>query len=191
MSVDNTTRPRSAHIIVVGNEKGGSGKSTVAMNVAAALMKAGARVATIDMDARQQSFTHFVENRQAWMERANADLRMPDHFSIDEDTCNAGLGEAFLVETTEGLKPIHDFIIIDTPGHYSETLQTACSLADTLITPLNDSFVDTDVLGAADAETFQLNGAGRFAGMVEEARRQRLANDGSAIDWVVVRNRLS
>jgi cellulose biosynthesis protein BcsQ len=61
---------QSAHVVVLGNEKGGSGKSTTALHIAVALLKAGQRVATIDLDSRQQSFTHYIDNRRAWAERA-------------------------------------------------------------------------------------------------------------------------
>src|ERR1700749_4640486 len=74
--------PRSAHVIVLGNEKGGSGKSTTAMHVAVALLKAGQRVATIDLDSRQKSFTHYVENRKAWAERTKLALEVPRHYNV-------------------------------------------------------------------------------------------------------------
>src|SRR5689334_3445066 len=74
--------PRSAHVIVLGNEKGGSGKSTTAMHVAVALLKAGQRVATIDLDSRQQTFTHYVENRRSAAQRGSAALEVPDHYCI-------------------------------------------------------------------------------------------------------------
>src|ERR1700720_1111155 len=70
----------STRVIVVANEKGGSGKSTVAMHLAIALIKSGERVATIDLDARQKSFTHFIENRRAWARQVARDLEIPDHF---------------------------------------------------------------------------------------------------------------
>ena len=56
---------KSAHVVVVGNEKGGSGKSTTAIHVAIALLKAGQKVATIDLDSRQKSLTHYVREPQA------------------------------------------------------------------------------------------------------------------------------
>src|SRR5437764_6703656 len=74
--------PRSAHVIVLGNEKGGSGKSTTAMHIAVALLKAGQRVATIDLDSRQKSFTHYIENRRDWAARAGLKLALPTHFCI-------------------------------------------------------------------------------------------------------------
>ena len=72
----------TAHVIVLGNEKGGSGKSTTAMHVAVALLKAGQRVATIDLDSRQKTFTNYVENRRAWARRARIELELPTHYHV-------------------------------------------------------------------------------------------------------------
>jgi chromosome partitioning protein len=181
---------------VLGNEKGGSGKSTVAMHIAVALLKAGQRVATIDLDSRQKSFTHYIENRKAWAKHARLDLELPSHYCISRS-------DGALVsdnETTEfnefaaavdGIEHTHDFIVIDTPGHDSYLMRLAHSMADTLITPLNDSFVDFDVLGTVDPVTFAVTGTSHFSNMVSDARRQRRVVDHATIDWIVVRNRLS
>src|ERR1700752_2941695 len=75
-------KPNSAHVIVLGNEKGGSGKSTTAMHVAVALLQAGQRVATIDLDSRQRSFTHYIENRRDWAKRARVELDVPAHYCV-------------------------------------------------------------------------------------------------------------
>ena len=48
---------KAPHVIVVGNEKGGSGKTTIAMHVAVALLKDGQRVGTVDLDSNQKSLT--------------------------------------------------------------------------------------------------------------------------------------
>src|SRR5512139_3779577 len=74
---------QSAHVVVLGNEKGGSGKSTTALHIAVALLKAGQRVATIDLDSRQKSFTHYIENRRAWAARAHLNLEMPTHHCVE------------------------------------------------------------------------------------------------------------
>jgi chromosome partitioning protein len=189
-------KPFSAHVIVLGNEKGGSGKSTTAMHVAVALLQAGQRVATIDLDSRQGSFTHYVENRRSWATRAGVELEHPRHYcvargfgtrldEIEAQEFSAFAGAVGAVETT------HDFVVIDTPGTDSYLMRLAHSMADTLITPLNDSFVDFDVLGRVDSTTFELTGVSHYAEMVREARRQRRLVDGGLTDWVVVRNRLS
>src|SRR4029450_7260008 len=83
MSVEGSVRPRSAFCVVLGNEKGGSGKSTVAMHVAVALLKDGERVATIHLDSLHTSFPHYVADRQALAKHAGLDLELPSHFSIE------------------------------------------------------------------------------------------------------------
>jgi chromosome partitioning protein len=196
MSVESADRPRSAHVVVLGNEKGGSGKSTVAMHVAVALMKAGQRVATIDLDSRQKSFTHYIENRRDWATRGRLSLEIPQHYCIAR-------GDGLMVSDNEvaefkgfaaaieAIEHTHDFVVIDTPGHDSYLMRLAHSMADTLITPLNDSFVDFDVLGTVDPANFALTGTSHYSEMVREARRQRRVVDQCTTDWIVVRNRLS
>jgi chromosome partitioning protein len=189
-------KPFSAHVIVLGNEKGGSGKSTTAMHVAVALLQAGQRVATIDLDSRQRSFTHYVENRRDWATRAGVKLEHPRHYCIAR-AFGARIDEIEAQEfgtfaaAVSAVENTHDFVIIDTPGTDSYLMRLAHSMADTLITPLNDSFVDFDVLGLVDPTTFEVTGVSHYAEMVREARRQRRLVDGGLTDWVVVRNRLS
>src|SRR5580693_8999621 len=189
-------KPLSAHVIVLGNEKGGSGKSTTAMHVAVALLQAGQRVATIDLDSRQKSFTHYIENRRDWAGRTRIKLDIPKHFCVARgfglrlDEVEAQEFAAF-AEAVSAVENTHDFVVIDTPGSDSYMMRLAHSMADTLITPLNDSFVDFDVLGLVDPTTFELAGVSHYAEMVREARRQRRLVDGGLMDWVVVRNRLS
>jgi len=192
MSSEKETRVRSARAIVVGNEKGGSGKSTIAMHIAVALIKSGQSVATIDLDSRQRSFTHYIQNRRAWAEHISRDLQIPDHLCLGENDYpkDAGGCEA-LADAVDAFGHTHNFIVIDTPGHDSDLSRLAHSVADTLITPLNDSFVDFDVLGTVDPETFGLTGTSHYSQMVEEARRQRQLVDHVTPDWIVLRNRLS
>ena len=186
----------SAHVVVLGNEKGGSGKSTTAMHVAVALMKAGQRVATIDLDSRQGTFSNYIGNRRAWARRAGVALEHSKHFRVQR-------GEGVRVDDNEAVEftgfadaitaveHTHDFVVVDTPGVDSYLTRLAHSMADTLITPLNDSFIDFDVLGTIDPQTFVLTGTSHYSEMVREARRQRRVVDGRFTDWVVVRNRLS
>jgi chromosome partitioning protein len=189
-------KPQSAHVIVLGNEKGGSGKSTTAMHVAVALLQAGQRVATIDLDSRQKSFTHYIENRRDWAGRTRIKLDGPKHFCVARgfglrlDDIEAQEFAAF-AEAVSAVESTHDFVVIDTPGSDSYMMRLAHSMADTLITPINDSFVDFDVLGTVDPTTFATIGVSHYAEMVREARRQRRLVDGGMTDWVVVRNRLS
>ena len=195
MSQETAQVPR-ARVVVVGNEKGGSGKSTVAMHVAVALLKSGSSVATLDLDSRQKTFTHYIENRHAWAQQSGAALEVPNHRYFIENSDHptpedeAADGKA-LIEQIDALARNHSFIVIDTPGRDSYLGRLAHSLADTLVTPLNDSFVDLDVLGTVDRETLGVTGASFYAELVEEARRLRQQRDGVTPDWIVLRNRLS
>ena len=189
-------RPMSAHVIVLGNEKGGSGKSTTAMHVAVALLNVGQRVATIDLNSRQKSFTHYIDNRRTWAKRARLDLKIPIHFCIARGSTlrldeNEAIEFTGLVEAVSSVEQSHDFIVVDTPGNDSYLMRLAHSMADTLITPLNDSFVDFDVLGMVDPTTYEVTGESHYAEMVRDARRQRRKVDGVQMDWIVVRNRLA
>jgi len=168
----------SAHVVVLGNEKGGSGKSTTALHIAVALMKAGQRVATIDLDCRQQSFTRYINNRSAWARRTGLDLEIPAHSCIRlGETMQIADNESSelqqFMDAVSAVERAFDFIVIDTPGSDSYLMRLAHSMADTLITPLNDSFVDFDVLGSVDPTTFETMGVSHYAEMVREARRQR------------------
>jgi chromosome partitioning protein len=194
----NGGRKVSAHVIVVGNEKGGTGKSTLAMHVTVALMNNGQRVATIDLDSRQKSLTHYVENRRTWAKRCGSLLlRVPTHFCVASPGEARHLDEieaiefARFAEAIAAIESGYDFLVIDTPGSVNHLTRLAHSMADTLITPLNDSYVDFDVLGQVDPVTFAVTGESHYAAMVREARLQRRQVDGARMDWVVMRNRLS
>jgi chromosome partitioning protein len=191
-----TCRPPSAHVVVLGNEKGGSGKSTTAMHVAIALMNVGQRVATIDLDSRQKSLTRYLENRRVWARHAGIDLKVPSHFCVARGAAlrldeNEAIEFAGFAEAIGAVERSHDFVVVDTPGTDSYLTRLAHSMADTLITPLNDSFVDLDVIGTVDVGTYAVIGESHYAAMVRDARRQRRIVDGTRLDWVVVRNRLS
>ena len=188
--------PQSAHVVVLGNEKGGSGKSTTALHIAVALLKAGQRVATIDLDSRQKSFTHYIENRRDWAERARIDLEMPTHHCVeraDGPSVEANEAREFdsFAKAISTIEHTHDVVVIDTPGNDTYLMRLAHSMADTLVTPLNDSFVDFDVLATLDPTNFAVTGESHYAEMVRETRRQRRLVDGKLTDWIVVRNRLS
>jgi chromosome partitioning protein len=192
----NATRAASAHVVVLGNEKGGSGKSTIAMHVAVALMNVGQRAASIDLDSRQRSLTRYLENRRAWARHAHIDLKVPMHFCVARGSTlrldeNEAIEFAGFAEAVSAVEQSHDFVVVDTPGTDSYLTRLAHSMADTLITPLNDSFVDLDVIGSVDADTYAVIGESHYATMVRDARRQRRIIDGTRMDWVVVRNRLS
>ena len=175
-----------AHIIVVGNEKGGSGKSTTCMHVATALARLGQRVGAVDLDLRQRSFARYLENRRAYLAQAGLDLPTPEYRDLPEGEVQ----DARLTQTVEELDARCDFIVIDCPGSHTRLSQVAHSLADTLITPLNDSFVDFDLLARVDPTTGRVKGPSIYAEMVWGARQLRAEAGLKPIDWIVVRNRL-
>ena len=185
----------SAHVVVLGNEKGGSGKSTVAFHIAIGLLKAGQHVATIDLDARQQSFTRYINNRSAWATRTGLNLELPAHFCIElgrtmQIADNENRECQRFIDAVGALDRSVDFLVIDTPGTDSYLSRLAHSIADTLVTPLNDSLLDFDVLGIVDPLTYGVTGVAHYAAMVQVARRERRRLDGCTTDWIVVRNRL-
>jgi len=187
---------KSARLIVVGNEKGGSGKSTIAMHVAIALIKSNNRVGTLDLDSRQKTFTHYIENRFAWGDQTGGNLEIPNHIYFVENTDHPTAEEeaadgAALIDLIKGLAVNNDFIVIDTPGRNSYLGRLAHSMADIVITPLNDSFIDLDVLGTVDPQTLAVTGTSHYSEMVREARLQHHQRDNVSTDWIVLRNRLS
>lgn len=185
-----------AHIIVLGNEKGGSGKSTTAMHVAIGLLRLGYRVGTVDLDARQGTFSRYMANRFEYAAKERLSLPIPLHFPIERSKA-ATVAEQesqdsnFLQLALEELANHVDFIIIDTPGSDTFLGQTAHSFADTLITPMNDSFVDLDVLARIDIDTKAIKGPSIYTRMVMEQRNLHKERDGRDLDWIVMRNRLS
>jgi len=186
----------SAHIIVLGNEKGGSGKSTTAMHLAVGLMDQGFRVGAIDLDARQRTFSRYVENRNAYCADHNVRLPMPEHAIVPRSTrpvaAEAQADELErLAQAIDTLKKSVDFIVIDCPGSDSYLSRQAHARADTLVTPVNDSFVDVDLLAKVDPNTMQVVAPSLYSAMVWESRKERAVAGGRAIDWVVLRNRLA
>jgi chromosome partitioning protein len=164
----------------VGNEKGGAGKSTVATHLAVALMHEGAKVAVVDLDRRQRSTEHFFRNRQAWSDSQSADLPLPSLIDVPDE---GALAQSVSTD-------VH-FVIIDTPGADTELSRGAHRLADLIVTPMNDSFVDFDMLGVVDPLTLTVTRASLYAEAVWEARKLAAVRRREVIDWVVVRNRLS
>ncbi|MEL6608587.1 MAG: division plane positioning ATPase MipZ [Pseudomonadota bacterium] len=184
-----------AHIIVVGNEKGGSGKSTTSMHIATALSRMGHQVGVLDLDLRQKSLGRYIENRRRFADREGVDLPTPSYRDLPEiDETQLKPGEnAYdhrLSVAVAGLEPDSDFILIDCPGSHTRLSQVAHSLADTLITPLNDSFVDFDLLARIDTDGTNILGPSVYAEMVWHARQLRAQAGLDPIDWIVVRNRL-
>ncbi|MEL7104805.1 MAG: division plane positioning ATPase MipZ [Pseudomonadota bacterium] len=184
-----------AHIIVVGNEKGGSGKSTTSMHVATALARAGKSVGLIDLDLRQKSLGRYIENRTAYAKKHELELATPVYQAlpdIDKTSLNPGenIQDRRLSAAISGFDAGTDFILIDCPGSHTRLSQVAHTLADTLITPLNDSFVDFDLLAHVDGETNEILGPSVYSEMVWNARQLRAEAGLTPIDWIVTRNRV-
>ena len=184
-----------AHIVVVGNEKGGSGKSTTTVHLIAGLLHAGFRVGCIDLDVGQETLSRFLENRRHAREAGDTALKMPEAATLSISTqdsiaaANAD-NQAAVDAAVARLNATNDFIVIDTPGSANALSRYGHSLADTLITPLNDSFVDLDLLAAINPDTLDVVRPSRYAEMVWEQKKARAIRDGGSIDWVVMRNRL-
>ncbi|MEM9248739.1 MAG: division plane positioning ATPase MipZ [Pseudomonadota bacterium] len=181
-----------AHIIVVGNEKGGSGKSTTAMHVATALVRMGHSVGCLDLDVRQQSLGRYIENRTTWCAAEGKSLATPTFRQLPDAVPDApgNPADARLHAAVEDLARDHAFLLIDCPGSHTRLAQVAHTLADTLITPLNDSFVDFDLLARLDAATGKILGPSVYSEMVWQARQYRAEGGLKPIDWIVSRNRL-
>ncbi|MGB7288143.1 MAG: division plane positioning ATPase MipZ [Salaquimonas sp.] len=196
MFMERNAGSRQAYVIVCGNEKGGSGKTTTAMHLIVSLLNSGLKVASIDLDARQLSLTRYIENRKNWIRKHNLNLPQSAHSHLERSTTNnvmdnenSELGR--FSEIIQELESSFDFIVIDTPGHDSYLMRLAHSMADTLVTPLNDSYIDFDVLGRIDPVSGEVLNVSHYAKMVRDARRHRRSVDNGLLDWVVVRNRLS
>jgi chromosome partitioning protein len=210
------------HVVVVGNQKGGSGKSTFAMHITVALLKAGKRVACFDLDLNQQTLTRYLANRREWDQKHRRKLELPDHYPVKERGAygtarnlkqfiaqfkkdgrthkddfidsssfshSADLRQ-FISQLREiGRADKHDFIVIDTPSGVQHLSLIAHGMADTLITPINDSFFDLDVLVAMESSDLEPQ-LSVYANMVWRALEARSKVSGRATDWIIVRNRL-
>lgn len=198
MSLDEQDTPelRAAHVIVVANEKGGSGKSTTSIHLSVALLKAGYRVATIDLDTRQHTLTRFFENRASFAHHAPFDIELPRHFAPDRAEgeslyANESADFATFAQAIGEVEHDYEFVVIDTPASDSYLMRLAHSLADTLISPMNDSFIDMDVISRVHHDRRHRGEVAQYAELVLEARRKRRLVDNGLIDWVLVRNRMA
>jgi chromosome partitioning protein len=175
------------HIIVFANEKGGTGKSTTAVHIAVALAYQGAKIAALDLDPRQRTLYRYLENR-AETEKRRAITLPGARFDVFTGDTKEAL-DAQAAELSRGC----DFLIFDTPGRDDPFARHAATGADTLVTPLNDSFVDFDLIGQVDAESFKVRRLSFYAEMIWEARKKRalatIQDRRREMDWVVVRNR--
>jgi chromosome partitioning protein len=172
------------HFIVFANEKGGTGKSTTAVHTAVALAATGHSVAALDLDSRQRTTTRYLENRDATMRRLGVQLPQAAYRVLEdqsEEALNAAIAE---------LGEKADVIVVDTPGRDDPIARAAILKADTLVTPMNDSFVDLDLIGQVHPENYKITKPSFYAELIWNSRTQRAKNTGKSVDWVVLRNRL-
>ena len=187
---------KNAHVIVLGNEKGGSGKTTTCMHLIISLLRLGFSVGSIDIDSRQRSLSRYLENRRQTMLKEGISLPQPQHIVVQRSPFNiVQEAEADELErfskALERLKAANDFIVIDSPGSDTYLARVAHTYADTVITPINDSFVDLDVLATVDGQTMKIIKPSIYSEMMWEQKLGRAKRDGGSIEWIVMRNRLS
>ena len=187
---------RGVHVIAVGNEKGGSGKSTTAFHLAIHLLYEGFKVASIDVDSRQQTLTHYVRNRREWARGHGLRIPHTTHFHLplsrgDSIRENHRAEFDLFRQAIAEVEHDADFLVIDTPGFDTNLTRLAHCMADTLLTPVNDSLIDLNVLARIDPSGEGPVEASHYSRLVQRARAERLNMDGKTIDWVLVRNRIS
>jgi chromosome partitioning protein len=185
-----------AHVIVVGNEKGGAGKSTLSVHIAVAACFAGFTVAALDLDRRQRTFARYFENRRRFADAHDAELSSPTFHDPPQplSTDRAGAEKEEIQRTQEliaSLAATSDIVLVDSPGADTPASRAAHAMADTILTPMNDSFVDFDLLAQVDPLTGEVQTPSIYAQMVFDARKAKALSQRKPIDWIVVRNRLS
>jgi chromosome partitioning protein len=157
------------------------------MHLVVGLMQQGLEVACVDLDQSQLSLTRFLENRGSFSRSQNLDLSMSAHLAPIWDEGNLEPLQHSLTE----LRRLRDVVIIDCPAGYSVSTRLAIGLADKLVTPINDSFVDLDLLAVLEPKTLAFRRLGPFGQGVEEARGRRRHSGGGELEWIVLRNRLT
>jgi chromosome partitioning protein len=189
------TVDKRAQVIVLGNEKGGSGKSTAAMHVIVGLLRDGYKVGAIDLDARQATLGLYVEARAAFAKARGINLPQPMAAAVQRSELDSR-AEAEADETARFMAALSalsqscDIVVLDCPGSDTFLSRLGHAQADTLITPINDSFVDFAMLAKVDPDNHDVVRPSIYSEMVWEARKRRFSRDRGRIDWIVMRNRL-
>lgn len=187
---------KKPHIIVLGNEKGGAGKTTTSMHVISSLLYDGYAVSSIDLDSRQRSLSNYLENRKKYMQSHQIELPISSHYIINKSRLDSQIEgnldeEKRFEECLKRASQNSDFIVVDSPGNDTHLSRLAHSYADTIVTPINDSFVDLNVLARVSDGDLKVERHGVYSEMVWEAKIYRAQRDKGEIDWVVLRNRLT
>ncbi|HEY1096776.1 MAG TPA: division plane positioning ATPase MipZ [Alphaproteobacteria bacterium] len=197
LSAGSTARPFKPTLLVFGNQKGGSGKSTMALHVTIALLQNEYKVGTIDIDSRQGTFTRFLENRWNRVQEEGLEIMCPHHILIGDATAETitdrnqedldNLTAAFEQLTEDGC----EIVVIDCPGSDTELSRLAHRFADVLVTPINDSFIDLDLIARIDGKTLEIQQPSIYSDAVWQYRKERAIKRGTPLQWFIVRNRLS
>jgi chromosome partitioning protein len=164
------------------------------MHLAVALLKLGQRVGTIDLDSNQRGLTRYIENRRIWANYRGIELELPLHrFVRSAEGAKPQDHEAnelaAFEEAVSNVKDAVGFLVIDTPSTDTYLMRLAHLVADTLLTPVNDSFLDLTTLAAIDPVTHEVTGSGHYAELVRQVRRRRRGFDQGRADWIIIRNR--
>ena len=186
---------KRAQVVVLGNEKGGSGKSTATMHIIVGLLRDGYSVGAIDLDARQGTLSRYLEARATFAEARGIALPLPERAGIlrseADSRAEAEADERARFDATmQELSRRNDIVVIDCPGADTHLSRLGHAHADTLITPINDSFVDFAMLATVDPENHDVVRPSIYSEMVWQARKARFSRDRGRVDWIVMRNRL-
>lgn len=186
---------RRATIIVFGNGKGGTGKSTAAMHVIVGLLRDGHKVGAIDLDAQQGTLTRYFDNRRTYAAKQGIELPQPLYRTVGRselhDRRDAAEEESDrLARAIDGLSEC-DFIVLDTPGTNDHLSREGHFYADILVTPLNDSFVDLDQLARIDPTSGDFQSMGNYADTVWQQNNRRVEKGMKNLEWLVMRNRVA
>ena len=176
-----------AHIIAIANHKGGVGKTTAALNIAAGVAIRGYSVLLIDMDA-QANLTdtlHLAEQRPniydilrgetmqpiAITEKLHAVPSTLDLAAAEAELTTAIGRERLLLSALQPLSGAYDYVIIDTAPTLGLLTINALTAADAVIIPMQ-------------AEYYAIKGIKGLTDII--ANVQRVVNKGLHIGGVII-----